>query len=278
MDAKKRRSSRVKISLPIRVRGMSSQNKYFDEEAETTTVSEHGLLARLRNLPELEAELHVTALASNVGGTFRVAWVNTLGRDGLHDVGLEAIQTDGNLCKIHFPPASEESEPTAPARLKCRGCQGVAQVPLPEAQYEFLCAGFLVARYCERCKATTGWEFTSEDEVATPSADEVAATPASGPLQERRAKRRARLRMQIKVMRKKYGSILEDVCETQNLSRHGAYFLTSRSYEVGEMVQAILPYKEGDELQIPVSARVVRVEEPKGTNLRGVAIRMDDTK
>jgi hypothetical protein len=257
---------------------MSSQNKYFDEQTETTAVSEHGLLTRLSNLPELEAELHVTGLASTVGGTFRVAWVNTLGRDGLHDVGLEAVETDGDLWKIYFPPASEEREPTAPARLKCRGCQEVAQVPLPEAQYEFLCAGFLVARDCERCKATTGWEFTAEDEVATPSADEIAATSASGRLQERRAKGRARLPMQIKVVRKRYGSILEDVCDTQNLSRHGAYFLSSRSYEVGEMVQAILPYKEGDDVQIPVSARIVRVEEPKGTNLHGVAIRMDATK
>jgi hypothetical protein len=39
----------------------------------------------------------------------------------------------------------------------------------------------------------------------------------------------------------------------------------------------MLPYKEG-ELAIPVPARVVRVENVKGSNLHGVAIRMETRK
>jgi hypothetical protein len=140
-------------------------------------------------------------------------------------------------------------------------------VPLPETQYEFLRAGFLVARDCQRCRATTAWEFTFEDEAGVPSGKE----------RERRAIGRARLQMRIKVLRQSYGAVQEDVCETQNVSRHGAYFLSGRSYQVGETVQAMLPYKEG-ELAIPVPARVVRVENVKGSNLHGVAIRMETRK
>jgi len=53
----------------------------------------------------------------------------------------------------------------------------------------------------------------------------------------------------------------------------GLYFHTSQIYEVGEPLEVVLNYKEGD-LAIPVPGKVVRQDQPQGTFLRGVAIHL----
>lgn len=284
MEEKKRRSDRVEAVIPIRVRGMSTQNKFFDEEAETNFVSEHSVMTRLRNLVELETEVHVTNLKNNVGGTFRVTWVNTRVQDGFHAVGLEVLEPEGDLWEIHFQPAQpEDNGMTAQAWLACQRCHQKLLTAVPEAEYEFLCDGFLVARPCDRCKATTSWEFTGAEEPAVPAPEPVQAGPETPdapteavktPREDLRVKGRAPIQMQIKVIRQKYGTILEDVCQTENVSRTGAYFVSSQNYDKGELVKVILPYKEGD-LAIPVPARVVRQDQPKGSFYHAVAIHLE---
>ncbi len=285
MAEKKRRSDRVEMAIPIRVRGMSKQTKFFDEDTETRLISNHGLMTRLRSLVDLETEIHVTSLKNNRAGNFRVTWVQTRGRDGFHDVGLELVDSDGDLWEVHFPAAEPgEDEVTAQAWLECQRCRQKLLMTVPEAEYEYLSDGFLIAKPCERCKATTPWEFSAESEAGSAAeAEEVIrwhpTAPAfedtkKGVREDLRNRGRAPLKMQIKVMRHKYGTQLEDVCETLNISRNGAYFLTSQNYDVGERVKVILPYKEGD-VVIPVPARVVRQDQPKGTYLHAIALQLE---
>jgi predicted nucleic acid-binding Zn-ribbon protein len=83
----------------------------------------------------------------------------------------------------------------------------------------------------------------------------------------------APLQMAIKVGRKKYGTTLEGTCRTVNVSRNGAYFLSSQNYEVGETLEVVLNYKEGD-LALSVPDKVVRQDKPKETFQRGIAIQL----
>lgn len=92
--------------------------------------------------------------------------------------------------------------------------------------------------------------------------------------QDLRVKGRAPLKMQIKVLRQKRGAIVEDICETENVSRTGAYFLSSQNYQVAELVEVFLPYREGDG-GIPAYARVVRQDQTNARSRRGVAIRFE---
>ena len=101
MYEKQRRSDRIQMAFPIRVRGMSVDNKFFDEETATRWLSKFGLMTRLRNLVDLETEVHVTNLRNAVGGTFRAVWVNTRARDGFHDIGLEVSDVAGDMWGIH---------------------------------------------------------------------------------------------------------------------------------------------------------------------------------
>jgi Tfp pilus assembly protein PilZ len=91
------------------------------------------------------------------------------------------------------------------------------------------------------------------------------------------AKGRAPLELPVKVTRQIYGTTLEDFSETINISRTGAYFQTSQNYNVGEIVQVVLPYKEGQQA-IPVSARVIRIDQRPGSYYRAVAIYMGANK
>ncbi len=274
MYEKKRRSDRVQMSIPIRVRGMSAANKFFDEESATEWISKHGVMSRLHSLVELDSEVHVTCLKSNVAGNFRVAWVNARAQEGAYSLGLEVVETEGDLWGIHFPPATPEDEANTPSVwLQCQRCRESAKMPVPEAEVEYLSEGFLIAKPCERCRATTTWEFGVEAEIL-PAEDGGAPIAMQ---KDQRGRGRVPMRTKIKITRRRFGTPVVDVCETTDVSRGGVCFLTSIGYEMGEELSVIVPYKEGD-VAIPVPARVVRVEATKDGKFHAVAAEMEKSR
>ncbi len=259
------RPHRVRVAFPIRVRGMNAQSKFFDEETETLLLSPHEVMTRLRSLPELDSDVHVTSLKNGLGGTYHVAWLNAEPRDGYYELGLEIVEPEGDLWEITFPPpAPTEQETLAETWLACRRCGQKIFTTVPEAEAEFLRQGFRVARPCEQCRSTTGWEFTMPE---TETAPEIGKKPGV----DQRAKGRAPLRLRIKVVRRSFGAASDDICETENVSRTGAYFFTCQHYQLGEIVEVVLPFKEG-ELAIPVPAKVVRLDRSVEGHAGGVAI------
>ncbi len=246
---------------------MSTHTKYFDEETETQIVGPNDLTTRLRDLVDLESEIHVTNLQNNRSGSFRVIWVDTSPGEGSFAMGLELVDSEGPLWPVEMPPAKEDA--AAPqAVLECQRCHGKLLTPVPEAEGEFVHPGFRLARHCDQCKATTPWAFVAQTMEAVAGDEEaLEATP----WQEQRVKGRAPIQMRIKVIRSVYGTPLEDICETANVSRGGALFITNQHYDVGEVVQVVLPYKEGD-VSIPVPARVARIKPQSGSLSTGVAI------
>lgn len=274
MYEKTRRSNRIQMSIPIRVRGMSTANKFFDEQSSTDWISKHGVMTHLRSLVELDSEIHVTCLKSNVAGNFRVAWINTRAQEGVYSVGLEIVDTEGDLWGIHFPTAGTEGDAAAPrVWLQCRRCGGSAEVPVPEAEVEYLSEGFLIAKHCESCKATTAWEYAVEAEIlpAEPGAKGDASTAGRKDL---RGRGRVPMKAKIKITCQRFGTPVVDVCETTDVSRGGACFMTSIGYQVGETLSVVVPFKEGD-VAIPVLARVVRVSSAQNGKLHAVAVQME---
>jgi PilZ domain len=272
MYDKPRRSDRMQVTMPIRVRGMSIATKFFDEETETTWLSKYGLMTRLRNLVDLETEVHVTNLQNGVAGTFRVAWVNTLEHEGFHDIGLELNEAEGDLWGVHFPPEEIPPDETiAPVWLECRRCHEHTLAPVPEAEFEYLREGFLIARQCDRCRATTPWEFAVEAEIVVEPGAETRTGKKT--TQDLRGKGRAPIKMKIKVIRRSFELSREEICITDNVSRNGVYFFSSEPYTVGEQISVVMPYKEGD-VAIPVPANVVRMDRKSNTAQHGVAARL----
>jgi hypothetical protein len=260
---------RARIAVPIRVRGMSSENKFFDATTETSYLSASSVLTRLPCPVELDSEVHVTSNVTGQGGNFRVVWVNVEGRDGWHDVGLELIDVEGNIWGKSLDQVRGAEEPEeVRAFLQCQRCHMSQLTAVPEAEIEFISDGFTIARPCEQCKATTPWGFTP---VAT-AAPEDGSRPGAG--REQRRKGRVTMKMKIKVIRDRQGTSFEDICETINVSGNGAYFLTQHRYAKGEALRIIAPYQEGG-VTIPVRARVVRLDDRQDKYLQAVAVELD---
>jgi len=274
---------RIKLAIPVRVRGMTSENKYFDEQVETVWIGSEVIVIRLQSLLDLDTEVHLMSLRTNVGAAFRTIWLNTQPVDGFRVIGLELVESEGDLWATDLPnPPPETEDVIIQTWLECLRCHQKDKIPLPEVPREFIGAGLVVERNCGRCKATTAWGFTQPaalpEEFAGPTSPAQAgelAQSASGAgakyREEQRRKGRAPLRMPIKVIKRVYGSELADVGETINISRSGVYFRTLKIYEVGETVHVLLPYKEGD-IAIPVPAKVVRRDQLKEPPEKGVAL------
>ena len=259
--------SRFRVALSIRVRGMSAENKFFDETTETLYADNTFIITRLQILLDPDSEVHITSRATRQGGNFRTVWVAPLeGADGC-DAGMEMLDVEGSLWgrsleKQGTPVDSVPSE----ARLKCMWCNTVLSSAVPEAPEEFLREGFTIARHCENCKATTKWELSPAE------AAEPVRTWQRGGTDERR-KGRVAIKMKIKVFCDRLGAIGEAVCETINVSANGLYFASPNPYKVGETLRIVAPFEEGS-LAIPVPARVVRLDRPADSSITAVAVEL----
>jgi Tfp pilus assembly protein PilZ len=269
------------VKIAVRVRGLSHEERYFDELASTTRLTQDFIVIRLRERVDPDSELHITNMRTQIGGTYRVAWINTRAEQGLHAVGLELLDAEGVIWKPDSIPVGRETGDTPPVvLLECQKCHQRVTTPVPEAETESLREGFIIARPCDACKATTGWVFAVEKPPAAEARHhkETASAKVSAHLSaesanEHRVKGRAPIRLAIKIIRNKNGSVVFDIGETINVSRTGAYFATNQGYEVGGDVKVIIPYHP-DSMAIPVQARVVRQDEPPGTYQKRVAIHL----
>jgi hypothetical protein len=263
---------------------MSHENRFFDEATETTHLAENLIVIRLRNLVDLDSELHVMNTRTQVGGTYRVVWLNNRAEEGFHPVGLELLEAEGEIWEPEPIPRDDQTSAAPPtALLECRRCHQQASAPLPEADAASLVEGFTIGLPCDNCKATTAWVFSVGEPVEPPppSASASQATPpttesAQKPRvfeKDERTKGRAPLNMLVKIARPRFGRGFADVCETLNVSRTGIYFSTEQGYEVGEKVEVVMPYHP-DSAGIQVPGRIVRIDKLPGTPRKGVAIQL----
>lgn len=100
----KRRSHRLLLHVPVRVRGKNQQQQLFLEETQTLVVSAHG------GLIALSAELQVgdKVILMNKGTNEQEeATVVFLGptKEGKREVGFEFASAAGQFWGVAFPPA-----------------------------------------------------------------------------------------------------------------------------------------------------------------------------
>jgi hypothetical protein len=245
---------------------MSAEHKFFDEKTQTLLVGKYGFMTRLESLVNLEAEIHVVNLRNEAAGTFRVVWVNTQSNEGFHQLGVEAVEAPDDMWGIYFPPVEPSTnEPGSQVWLACKKCNQKELGTVPQAELEYLDVGVLVARQCEKCKATTTWEYLMPAGVAS---DEEKNKD------DKRAKIRSKLKLTVKLIREQKGGPVEDVCRTIDVSHIGAYFLTSQDYQAGQVVKVVMPYKK-DGLGTPVAARVIRIDSRTQSPHHAVAVQFD---
>lgn len=265
-----------RIVLPIRVRGISLESRFFDEKAETRRVTKEFIVVRMHSRVDLDAEVHVTNLKNAAEATFRVVWLNSHAENGVYPAGLELLDLEGVLWDQDSYQGGQQAN-GAPlfVELECTRCHQKLLTPVPEAENECLGGGFMVARHCDTCKATAHWTLAGEQPapVEPPPQAVVPDHKPAAPPENKRAKGRAPIKMWIQVIRNKYDTRITDLCETVNVSRTGVYFLSEKPYEVGEAVEVVAPYHPNSQA-IPVPGRVVRRVNRKDSFVKGIAVHL----
>ena len=110
-DTNKRRGSRTKAVLPVRIKGKDSNGKAFEELAHTLDVTPSGVrLGSVRR--ELSAKDEITILFRQRKMQFRVVWTKKMKGTSEFQVGLQAMTRDSEAWGLNFPdyerqPASQ---------------------------------------------------------------------------------------------------------------------------------------------------------------------------
>jgi hypothetical protein len=103
VEASRRRSMRVLLSVPIRVRGKTAANEDFEEQTRTLVVNAHGALISLEAPVAANQRLTVEHKGTNESRECRVVHVGTQAA-GKIQVGIEFVKPSGLFWQIDFPP------------------------------------------------------------------------------------------------------------------------------------------------------------------------------
>lgn len=103
LEASRRRSMRVLLSVPIRVVGRTATNEDFEEQTRTLVVNAHGALISLQAPVGANQRVTVENKATNQSRECRVVHVGTQAV-GKIQVGIEFVNPSGSFWQIDFPP------------------------------------------------------------------------------------------------------------------------------------------------------------------------------
>jgi len=103
VEASRRRSMRVLLSVPIRVTGKTAAKEDFEEQTRTLVVNAHGALISLQAPVAANQHLTVEHKATNESRECRVVHVGTQAA-GKIQVGIEFVKPSGSFWQIDFPP------------------------------------------------------------------------------------------------------------------------------------------------------------------------------
>lgn len=107
----RRRSQRVLMQVPIRVRGKDAQGKDFEEMTETLAINAHGALVLLSARMISGTVVHVKHNKTEEEQECHVAFLGPV-RSGRAEIGLEFATPSPNFWRVAFPP--EDWSPKSP--------------------------------------------------------------------------------------------------------------------------------------------------------------------
>ena len=107
----RRRSQRVLMQVPVRIRGKSAQGAEFDEHTETLAINAHGALILLNARLTSGAVVHMKHNKTEEEQECHVAFLGPV-RGGKAEIGLEFTAPRPTFWRVAFPP--EDWTPKSP--------------------------------------------------------------------------------------------------------------------------------------------------------------------
>jgi hypothetical protein len=99
----RRRSSRVRIRIPVRVHSNEANGESRDASAEVISVSRTGALLRLPFLPEMGSRIEVLHGVSQEVREFRVISLRSKRENGPFELGVEILYPTRDFWGVSFP-------------------------------------------------------------------------------------------------------------------------------------------------------------------------------
>ncbi|MFB3922855.1 MAG: PilZ domain-containing protein [Terriglobia bacterium] len=249
----RRRSQRLMLRIPIEVAGKGPDGVPFREKAYTLNVNRHGAAITLVTPVRVNTVLTITNLTSSISAPFTVVNRVEKSTTGVPEWGVESLGLDANFWGISFPDDSPNAAAgeSVEVILECQRCHSRLAGRIPAEQFKSLSGQPLHKRSCAKCAGTTDWTLSlsrSDSREATVSRPGGPPSPAAAGLDQRRSNR-VNIKLPVRVR-------LEDVGETENISKTGVCFTTTLEMMIGDRVRLTVGYSPGSDAK-EVSARIV---------------------
>jgi hypothetical protein len=245
--SRKRRSDRLSLDVPIRVSGTHTPGKVFKEDTRAVIVSRHGakILVNCALIPEQRLTIDRVPAAHEAEA--RVTGQIGSGPEGDY-YWIEFLNPEVDLWGIEFPPLADAEKAAARVLLTCGRCQHQALVYLNEFEAEVFIANLSLSRRCTRCDNTSLWKrsstlLASAPQLASPQVQ--APAPLAEPTSSRKKNQRLAVRVALRIEACVRGRERDEVVITENVSRGGMSFKSSKDYAPGDSVEVAVPFARG---------------------------------
>lgn len=273
-DSIKRRSDRIAMAMTIRVSGADEAGQKFDLEARTVTLSRHGATIVLKQNLKPDQEVKVRHPRRDKEAMFRV--VGRIGGESEGFVyGVAQLDPAVDLWGIGFPPVADSKRVVGRLLMECSKCMVQEVAYLNELEIQVFQANQSVTRPCEKCRAATLWKGARTE---TPSPGAAPSGPTAGAPEPtlmpqpstvgRRRNTRVNARLLACIRQQGFS---DEVVMTENMSRGGLCFRSTKAYVQGSPIEVAVPFAAGG-ANIFVAARVAHTMQKPGDNILRVGV------
>jgi hypothetical protein len=153
-----RRSTRLAVSLPIRVYAIDFKGVDFIEDSTTVVVNHYGGKIRLNHQLIPDQEIRIQSLKNSAEAVFRV--VSKVGNleDRFTYWGVECLSPSNNIWGMNFPEPGPDDQRSVRAMLRCPVCRAREVMHLDEPLLESMQELGGLLRGCLKCGQTGIWE------------------------------------------------------------------------------------------------------------------------
>lgn len=280
MQIERRRTDRIRLTIPVRVHGEDSAGRRLRVDGRTVVLNRHGARIQVLHLVSADHNLCQALMGKNVTlvnamtqreAEFRIVGPTSPPTPERSEWAFECVDANSNIWGINFPSLAPGGETQAEALMECRVCHTVALVHLSLAEADVLETSGILIKHCEACENNQPWGYVEKQLTLNgPSGEaQMIAEVASAQGANRRKHQRVPIRLPI-LVRDYYGGV--EITKTENVSKGGICFESGKPYLIGQGLMVACPY-DGTDACIEVAGKIVRKIDIEGSTSKVYGVR-----
>lgn len=278
MAAERRRSYRVRMTVPVVVEGVNETGKLFEFGARAIYLNRYGARIETHESLTCGQSLRLVNPLARREALFRVVEpiIQADGKNGQY--GVEVQEEGANIWGIHFPLTTEGEGAEARGLVECQICRTIALLPLTLTELDAIRMMGLVCKPCQDCIAVTPWAFAQMPVSLQGFANganhyELKANgqATAGVQPKLRSHRRIYLELPVGIRSENNET---EITRTENFSRSGFCFTTERKYQVGEKLRVVCPFGTSVP-DLEYVARIAREQRMEGSLRRAYGVHFE---